>query len=370
MQVVVGAAVVRDGRVLACRRRYPPEAAGRWELPGGKAEDGEKAEVALAREIREELGCEVAVGRRLAGAEKVRDGLELWAYVATLVDGEPVPHEHDAARWLAPEELDDVDWLVPDRPFLAELREVLLDGTELVGGNVGGAVRIGRTVRRPVGPWTPAVHRVLGLARERGVPCVPRVLGEDARGREVLDYLPGTIVDVDDELLTDGQLAAAARWLRRLHDAMAGEDVNGPWRWFDVPAPTVIGHNDVAPYNLCFEGDHLTGVFDWDLAGPTTPAFELAHLAWTGVPLFRERPADEVARRLRILERSYEGPCAAGILGAVFELKRLAVDGINAWIAGGDPAGRAQAAAGEPARTEEALAALAERRPGIEEALR
>ena len=64
MAQVVGAAIVRDGRVLAARRTTPPEPAGRWELPGGKVEPGETAAAALVREIGEELGCR---GRSLAG---------------------------------------------------------------------------------------------------------------------------------------------------------------------------------------------------------------------------------------------------------------------------------------------------------------
>jgi mutator protein MutT len=367
--LVVGAAVVRHGRVLATRRTHPPEAAGQWEFPGGKVEPGEDPDDAVVREICEELGCEVRVTGMLAGAQPVKPGYTLHVAVAELVDGEPVPHEHDALRWLAPEELDQVAWLAPDLPFLPELRELLLDGHRLEGGNVGGAVRIGRTVRRPTGPWTPAVHRVLGRAREAGLDGVPEVLGTDARGREILTYLPGTILDVDEDLMTDGQLVATARWLRRLHGALDGVDLDGPWRWFDVPDATVLGHNDVAPYNLCFEGDTLTGVFDWDLAGPTTPALELAQLAWSGVPLYRARPADEVARRLDLLATTYGGPSAREVLDAVVRLKEIGIAGIRGWIADGDPAGAAQAAVGEPERTERALRLLLDRRPAIEEHL-
>jgi 8-oxo-dGTP diphosphatase len=367
--LVVGAAVVRHGRVLATRRTHPPEAAGQWEFPGGKVEPGEDPDDAVVREICEELGCEVRVTGMLAGTQPVKPGYTLHVAVAELVDGEPVPHEHDALRWLAPEELDQVAWLAPDLPFQPELRELLLDGHRLEGGNVGGAVRIGRTVRRPTGPWTPAVHRVLGRAREAGLDGVPEVLGTDARGREILTYLPGTILDVDEDLMTDGQLVATARWLRRLHGALDGVDLDGPWRWFDVPDAIVLGHNDVAPYNLCFEGDTLTGVFDWDLAGPTTPALELAQLAWSGVPLYRARPADEVARRLDLLATTYGGPSAREVLDAVVRLKEIGIAGIRGWIADGDPAGAAQAAVGEPERTERALRLLLDRRPAIEEHL-
>jgi 8-oxo-dGTP diphosphatase len=120
--LVVGAAIVRGGRLLACRRTSPPEAANRWELPGGKVEEGESPDEALVREVREELGLEIQVTRWLAAEAVVRDGVSLRAALATITSGEPAPVEHDAVRWLAPHELDDVDWLDPDRPFLDELR--------------------------------------------------------------------------------------------------------------------------------------------------------------------------------------------------------------------------------------------------------
>jgi 8-oxo-dGTP diphosphatase len=127
VQVVVGAAIVRSGRVLACRRTTPAAAAGRWELPGGKVEPGETPEGALVREVEEELGCAIAVVRWLRASAPVGDGLVLRAALAELVDGEPVPVEHDAIRWLAADELDDVDWLDPDRPFLEEIRHTLVE---------------------------------------------------------------------------------------------------------------------------------------------------------------------------------------------------------------------------------------------------
>jgi len=127
---VVGAAIVRDGRVLAARRTAPPSAAGRWEFPGGKVEPGETEAESLVREIDEELGVRVTVVRWLAGSEPIGERHLLRVAVASMDGGEPVPTEHDAVRWLAVDELDDVDWLEPDRPFLAELSDLLprLDG--------------------------------------------------------------------------------------------------------------------------------------------------------------------------------------------------------------------------------------------------
>jgi 8-oxo-dGTP diphosphatase len=119
---VVGAAIVRDRRVLAARRTAPPETAGRWEFPGGKVEPGETPDEAVVREIGEELGCTVRVVSWLPGEVAIGERHVLTVAVVELVDGEPEPREHDAVRWLATAELDDVDWLEPDVPFLSHLR--------------------------------------------------------------------------------------------------------------------------------------------------------------------------------------------------------------------------------------------------------
>lgn len=366
---MVGAAVVRAGQVLAARRTTPLQAAGRWELPGGKVDPGESPEQAVVREVREELGCTVRVQGWLTGRVPIRPGLVLQVARTELVAGVPTPGEHDRVRWLGPEELGQVDWLEPDRPFLAELAEHLLDGERLPGGQVGGAVRVGGTVRRPIGPWTPAVHALLGHLAAAGLPAVPAVHGYDARGREVLDHLPGRIVDVDTELLAEAQLAALGGWTRRLHEAVADFDHPGPWRFFGVEAPTLVAHNDLAPYNVCFEDDRLVGVFDWDLAGPSTPLMELAHLAWTCVPLFRELPPARAAARLRVLATAYGGPDAAQVLAAVPARVRVAADGIREAVRRGDQGMRALAATGEPERTEARLADLIRWLPAIADEL-
>lgn len=368
MTTVVGVAVIEHGRLLAARRTRPSSMRGRWELPGGKVEPDETPSAAAVREVREELGCRIEVLAWLAGCEPVASDDRLRVALARGEEGEPIPHEHDAIRWLAPEQLDTVPWLEPDLPFLPTLRETLLDGEPMTGGNVGGAVRIGRTVRRGTGPWTPAVHRLLGHVHAKRLRAVPRVLGVDERNREVLSYLPGRIVDVDHEMLTDAQLGDLARWTRQLHDAVedfTGETASGPWRFFPVPGADIVAHNDIAPYNVCFNDDRVAGVFDWDMAGPSTRVFELAHLAWNCVPLYGPIPADQAARRLELVAAAYGGPSAAEILTAVIPLKRIGAAGIRDWIAKEDPAGAAQAAVGEPALTERAVADLATRMPAI-----
>jgi 8-oxo-dGTP diphosphatase len=124
-QVVVGAAIVRRGRVLAARRTAPASAAGRWEFPGGKVEPGESDAESLVREVEEELGLPITVARWLAGEAPIDGRHVLRVAVASTGDDEPTPTEHDAVRWLRADELHDVDWLEPDRPFLTELSHLL-----------------------------------------------------------------------------------------------------------------------------------------------------------------------------------------------------------------------------------------------------
>ncbi|MFD9462863.1 (deoxy)nucleoside triphosphate pyrophosphohydrolase [Streptomyces sp. NPDC060027] len=115
--VVVGAALVHGGRLLAARRSAPPDLAGRWELPGGKVEPGETPERALVRELREELGVEAEVLERVPGEWPLKPGYVLVVWAARLLPGSAGPRpleDHDELRWLAPGEIWDVDWLDQD----------------------------------------------------------------------------------------------------------------------------------------------------------------------------------------------------------------------------------------------------------------
>jgi 8-oxo-dGTP diphosphatase len=127
--VIVGAAIVVDGRVLGCERAEPPEVAGRWEFPGGKVEPGETDEQALVRECVEELGVVVAVRERIGGDVPLARGRAvLRVFAADLVSGQPRALEHSALRWLAADELDDVPWLPADAPIVRELATILRAG--------------------------------------------------------------------------------------------------------------------------------------------------------------------------------------------------------------------------------------------------
>jgi 8-oxo-dGTP diphosphatase len=128
--VIVGAAILAGGRVLACARASPPELAGKWEFPGGKVEPGETEVAALVRECAEELAVRIEVGERIGQDVRLGQGRSvLKIYAARLVGGdEPQPLEHSELRWLAADELASVTWLPADAPIVAALRPLLGQG--------------------------------------------------------------------------------------------------------------------------------------------------------------------------------------------------------------------------------------------------
>jgi 8-oxo-dGTP diphosphatase len=121
----VGAAIIEGSRLLAARRGAPPELAGGWEFPGGKVEPGETEVAALVRECREELGVDIAVGRRVGGDWPLPSGQVMRVWTATITNGEPEPREHSALRWLTAAELFDVPWLPADLPVVEAVRHYL-----------------------------------------------------------------------------------------------------------------------------------------------------------------------------------------------------------------------------------------------------
>lgn len=120
---VSAGAWVRGGRVYAVRRAPHRPRGGAWELPGGKVERGEEVGASLVRELREELGIGAAVVGPLARAVHAYDDVtvELDGWLVRS-DDTPRLTEHDAERWLAPHELDDVAWAPADLPLIDALK--------------------------------------------------------------------------------------------------------------------------------------------------------------------------------------------------------------------------------------------------------
>ena len=120
----VVAAVIRDGsRIFATARGYG-EYKGGWEFPGGKIEPGETPQEALAREIREELDTEIAVGELIDTIEYDYPSfhLSMDCFWCTVREGKLTLREAEAARWLTAETIDSVDRLPADRGLIGKIR--------------------------------------------------------------------------------------------------------------------------------------------------------------------------------------------------------------------------------------------------------
>ena len=113
---VAGGAVfdLRAGKMLAAQRSYPITLANGWELPGGKVERGETHQQALVRELQEELSITVAVGERVPGEWRINDRMTMRVFTAVITRGSPRSKEHNHIKWLAPDQWNNVRWLIND----------------------------------------------------------------------------------------------------------------------------------------------------------------------------------------------------------------------------------------------------------------
>jgi hypothetical protein len=223
----------------------------------------------------------------------------------------------------------------------------------LDGGNAYGAVRVGDTVRRATGPWTPAVHALLDHLAAKGFAGAPRALGIDDQGREILTYLDGETVGSakpwPDWTRADETLDQVAAWLRAYHETVADfvPPAGAVWRGGAVWSPgLIVGHNDSAPYNAVWRDGALGGFFDWDFAAPVPREWDLAFAAFSWVPLharhvveaegftdFAARPA-----RLRRFLDAYGWPGGTGEFVALVRHRvRSQAASIRELAAAGDP---------------------------------
>jgi hypothetical protein len=174
-----------------------------------------------------------------------------------------------------------------------------------------GVVRVGNTVRRPAGPWTPAVHALLGHLHAVGFEGAPRPLGMDDRGREVLTFVPGAVAWPASFHLLDGDdnLRRVARLIRDFHDAVAGflPPPDAQWQAL-IPAEgtDIIAHHDLAPWNLIV-GDRQWAFIDWDTAAPGSRLWDLAYALHGFVPLSADPgyQHDDAGRRMRLVADEY-----------------------------------------------------------------
>jgi aminoglycoside phosphotransferase (APT) family kinase protein len=196
----------------------------------------------------------------------------------------------------------------------------------LAGGDVTeGVVRVGDTVRRPVGPHSPLVHALLTHLEAVGFEGAPRFLGIDGSGREVLSYIDGEVAGRPRPpwIADETRLASVGRLVRAYDDA--ARSFTPPPHAQPEPTsaeppgippappypPELIGHVDITPENVVFRDGLAYALIDFDLAKPATRADEMFNAMLWWAPLSDPRDADpllrevDVPRRVRILADAY-----------------------------------------------------------------
>ena len=125
--VKVVAAIIKDGdKIYATQRGYGEFKDG-WEFPGGKIEEGETNKEALIREIKEELGIDIVVDEFIMTIEYDYPTfhLSMDCFFSHIENGSPVLYEHEAAKWLFKDQLDQIDWLPADLVLIDVLKEII-----------------------------------------------------------------------------------------------------------------------------------------------------------------------------------------------------------------------------------------------------
>ena len=224
------------------------------------------------------------------------------------------------------------------------------DEEVLTGGNLSRVVRVGDTVRRPTGPWTPTIHALLRHLEQKGFDGSPRVLGIDDEGREILEFVPGAMAwPTMGALATDDGLARAAGLLRRYHEAVADfvrMPVEPTWQFEDMRADgdpylggeaPIVCHNDCAAWNLVM-GEERWAFIDWDVAGPRPRLWDVAYAIRGMVLVDRDGPlADRVeifanAYGLDVVERRrLPEIVVARIESSIGMMRRRAEAGVEPW---------------------------------------
>jgi len=165
--------------------------------------------------------------------------------------------------------------------------------TPLPGGiaNAGAVVRVGETVRRPVGPNSRSISALLDFLRNQGFDGAPERRGVDDQGREVLTFIPGRVAlpPFPAWSTSEQALESVARLLRRYHDATITFDRTAATWSTAFTDPTdvaeVICHNDVCPENVVFAGRRAVALLDFDFAAPGRRIWDIARTLRMWAPL-------------------------------------------------------------------------------------
>jgi len=197
--------------------------------------------------------------------------------------------------------------------------------------------RVGDVVYRDAGPWTPAVHSLLRHLHNVGFKRVPRPIGIDDHGREMIEFIPGESgATVWARIVADEGLVQFARLLREYHDAVR-TFVAPPEAIWAIEEPDrapgeIICHGDFAPWNTVWRGDEPVGIIDWDFAGPGTFMDDVAYALEYTTPFrsdedamrwLRYDAAPDRPRRIEVFIRAYGLESVDGLVERVIARQRL-----------------------------------------------
>ena len=187
----------------------------------------------------------------------------------------------------------------------------------LLGGDVTeGVVRVGDTVRRPLGPHSPLVHGVLRHLEASGFTGAPRLLGVDERGREILTFVEGEVAGRPwpSWVADPDRAASVAVLLRSLDDAMIPWGIPVQARTPAVPVPDLpkakgprpyfVGHRDVTPENVVFRDGQAVALIDFDMVRASSRVDEVDNLLLWWAPLMPPEDRQEVLRDVDALARA------------------------------------------------------------------
>ena len=202
----------------------------------------------------------------------------------------------------------------------------LADG-QAASGSINTVKRVGNTVIRPAGPWTPSIHDLLNHLERKQFPYSPKAISiEKSPNRETVSYIDGEVAmrPWPACLLAKEGIVAIAKMLLNYHHLVADYTPrpNSIWRVPDVQwkQGMIVRHGDLGPWNIVWKSERLTGLIDWDFAEPGYPIEDLAQAAWDCVPLYAPKrsiqagvaPSEQMAR-LKILCKSYGADVEATI---------------------------------------------------------
>jgi len=200
----------------------------------------------------------------------------------------------------------------------------MTDESPLEHGRVTeGVVRVGDTVRRPAKANSVFVRALLAHLNERGFEASPRQLGADERGREIFSYLPGEVPAELEPNIADDTLVAAARLIRRYHDATAGSTL--------AAGEETVCHNDLSPCNFVFRGSTPIGIIDFDLASPGRRVDDVGYAIFLWLNLGTDGPPpSEQRRRIEVFCNAYGIVAGGPLVDAVVEVVATNVDRLRA----------------------------------------